>query len=239
MWAMQNKIKLCISDLQIPFQHQDALRFVLHVKKMLTRPGDIITIINMGDEVDQHTLSKYASDPNGRSAGDELHAAKMELKPWFAEFPQMLICESNHTYRAYKKGFEAGIPSEFFRSLNEVYGAPPRWRWQNRWIIDGVLYEHGEGVSGVNAAITAAIHNQMSTAIGHQHSNGGVQWSGSFGKNIFGLNTGCLIDVNAYAFKYGQKIRRKPTLGMGALYNDIPLFIPMITNAQGRWVGYV
>lgn len=233
---MVNDVKLAISDLQIPFQHRDALDFVIHVKKTFYKPGDVLTVINEGDEVDQHTLSKYAADPNGRSAGDELHEAKIELKPWFAEFPVMLICESNHTYRGYKKGFEAGIPSEFFRTLNEVYEAPPRWKWKDRWVIDDVVYEHGENVSGPTAALNAAIHNRMSTVIGHQHSHGGVVHSGSFHNTIWGLNTGCLIDVDKYAFKYGNKIRRKPTLGMGVIFNGIPIFVPMILDKNKRWV---
>lgn len=233
---MSNTVILCISDLQIPFQHRDALDFVLAVKKQFYKPGDTLYVINQGDEVDQHTLSSYASDPNGRSAGDELHEAKMELKPWGQEFPVTLICESNHTYRGYKKGFDAGIPQEFFRKLNEIYETPPRWQWKDRWIIENILFEHGENVSGPTAAINAAIHNRMSTSIGHQHSNGGVLWSGSFSGNVFGLNTGCLIDVDKYAFKYGSKLRKKPTLGMGVIFNQIPLFIPMFLDKKKRWI---
>lgn len=191
----------------------------------------------MGDEVDQHTLGRWAHDPNGRSGGDELHEAIHSLRPWFKKYPRTYVCESNHTYRVYKKAFDHGIPSEFLRSIGEVYGAPDGWKWKDRWIFDNILFEHGEFVSGQTAALKAAMDNRMSTVIGHQHSFGGVIHSGAISGIIWGMNTGCLIDVDQYAFSYGKKLRRKPTLGTGIILNGIPLFIPMVLNQKGRWIG--
>ena len=225
-----------MSDLQIPFEHRDALDFILHIKKTFSKWGDEFTCVNMGDEVDQHTLSKYAFDPNGRSAGDELHEAKQCLKPWFKEFPHTKVCESNHTYRAYKKAFDAGIPQEFMRSIAEVYEAPDGWQWKDRHFIDNICFEHGELVSGITAGIRAALDNRMNTVIGHQHSNGGVAYAGSVKDCIWGLNTGCLIDTDKYAFRYGNKMRKKPTLGTGIIINGIPFFIPMVLDTKKRWV---
>jgi hypothetical protein len=229
------KLIFCISDLQIPFEHEDALAFVLHTVKTWSRAGDEIEFVNMGDEVDQHSLGKYASNPDGFSAGEEIEIARKQLKPWFDAFPRMKVCTSNHTWRAYKRAFNVGLPSVFLRTIAEVYGAPPGWLWADRWVIDSILFEHGENVSGQAAALQAAIQNRMSTAIGHQHSHGGVIHSGSFENTIWGLNTGCLIDVDKYAFAYGRSLRKKPTLGMGVVVSGDPYFVPMRLNAARRW----
>lgn len=236
---MTKKVIYCISDLQAPFEHQDALEFVKYVVKTFGKNATHEEFMNMGDEVDQHTLGRYASDPDGFSGLAEIEAARDQLKPWFKEFPKMKVCISNHTWRVYKRAFDIGIPSVFMRSIGEVYGAPKGWKWDNRWIIDGICFEHGEGVSGETAALKAAMQNRMSTVIGHQHSHGGIIHSGTFHNTIWGMNTGCLIDVEKYAFSYGVKLRKKPTLGMGCIVNSIPYFIPMILNKNNRWVGHL
>lgn len=229
---------LCISDLQCPAEHRDALDFVKHVDKIWF-PTRERFVVNLGDEVDQHTLGKWPANPNGRSGSDELKEARLRLSYWFEAFPKTFVCTSNHTYRAWKKAFLSGIPSEFMRSVGEVYGAPVGWIWKDKWIQEGITFEHGENVSGPTAALNAAIQNQGPTVIGHQHSHGGVTWRASETGLLWGLNTGCLIDVDQYNFDYGKNLRIKPTLGMGVIKNGVPYFVPMILNLSKRWVGYV
>lgn len=233
---MGRKVVYAISDLQAPFEHQDAFDFVEHVVKTFRHKNDHEEFVNMGDEVDQHGLGKYTPDPNGLSNGHEILDAREHLKPWFKAYPKTKVCISNHTWRGYKRAMDAGIPEIFMRNIAEIYEAPPGWAWKLRWIIDGICYEHGESVSGQTAALMAAIQNRMSTVIGHQHSHGGVIHSATFHNSIFGLNTGCLIDADKYVFKYGEKLRKKPTLGMGVLVNRIPLFLPMVLNHKKRWI---
>lgn len=229
---------LCISDLQCPAEHNEALDFVLHIRKTFFRGVDPI-VINMGDEVDQHTLGKWTANPNGLSARAEFDEAKLRLKNWHREFPKTRVCVSNHTYRAYKRAFEAGIPDSFLKTVGEAYEAPSTWEWRDKWVIDNVVFEHGENVSGQLAAIRAAQQNRKSTVIGHQHSNGGVVYNASETDVIWGMNTGCLIDVSHYAFNYGKTLRNKPTLGMGVICDGVPYFVPMFTDHQGKWLGRV
>lgn len=230
---------VCISDLQIPAEHRDALDFCLHVKKVWF-PDIEPVIINMGDEVDQHTLSmKFPANPDGLSAGHELHEARLRLSYWFDAFPKTYVCMSNHTYRAWKKAAAQGIPAEFMKSVGEVYKAPPGWQWKEKWISNGIAFEHGENVSGANAALNAAIQNQMCTVIGHQHSHAGVQYRDNDTGQIWGMNTGCLIDVRQYNFDYGKNLRIKPTLGIGVIKNSVPFFVPMFLNHDRRWVKYL
>lgn len=229
---------LCISDLQEPFSHPQALEFVKHVVKTFF-VGLHPHVVNLGDEVDQYSLSKYVKSPRAMGPLAEFNEAKLRLSAWFAEFPKTYVCISNHTYRVYKRADEAGIPDAFMRTIGEAYGAPPGWRWQDKWIQGGVLFEHGENVTGPTAAIRAAMDNQMSTVIGHQHSNGCVMHRGTYTGDIWGMNTGCLIDLKQYAFDYGKTLRNKPTLGMGIIRHGIPYFVPMITDHAGRWVGRI
>lgn len=227
---------LCISDLQCPAEHQDALAFVKCVDKTFFPNGDRY-VVCLGDEADQHTLGKWPSNPDGRSGGDELKEARHRLSYWFDAFPKVYVCTSNHTYRAWKKAALSGIPSEFMKSVAEVYGAPPGWVWRDKWVANGICFEHGENVSGPTAALNAAIQNQMPTVIGHQHSHAGVIYRTSEASYLWGMNTGCLIDVSHYCFDYGKNIRIKPTLGTGVIVNGVPFFIPMRLDLSGRWVG--
>lgn len=229
---------VCISDLQTPFEHKDAFDFVAHVKRTFFR-GIVPRMINMGDEVDQHTLSKWGANPNGMSAKAEFDEAKLRLSQWFKAYPDMRVCISNHTYRVYKRAYVAGIPDGFMKTVGEAYEAPAGWMWADRWLIDGILFEHGEQVSGPIAAIRAAIMNRLPTVIGHQHSNGGVIYNASEWDVIWGMNTGCLIDVKQYAFDYGKVLRNKPTLGTGVICDGVPYFVPMILDKKGNWVGRI
>ena len=229
---------IAISDLQIPFEHIDAFDFICHIEKTYF-PNVKPVMVNMGDEFDQHTLGRWTANPNGLSAKSEMDEAKLRVKQWYQRYPKMFICISNHTYRVYKRAHEQGIPDSFMRSIGEAYeipSGPGLWQWRDKWIADGICFEHGEMVSGQLAAIRAAIQNRMSTCIGHQHANGGVLWSGSASDVIFGMNTGCLIDVDQYAFDYGKTLRNKPTLGTGVIVNGVPHFVPMLTDHNNRWL---
>jgi hypothetical protein len=230
---------LVIPDLHIPFEHRDALAFVLAVDRMWF-PTRNRTVVCLGDEIDSHSISKHMPDPDGRSPRDELEAAKRTLGDWYAAFDTVYLCDSNHTRRPWKRAYEVGLPNEFMRSVAEVYKAPAQWKWADRWVIDGVAFEHGENVSGPMGALNAALQNHMPTCIGHLHTFGGVVHAeATESKGVWGMNCGCLIDVQAYAFNYAKTFRKKPTIGCGVIKNNNPYFIPMRTGPDNRWLNYV
>ncbi len=229
---------LALPDLHIPFEHQDALAFATYVDRMWF-PGNGRTVVFLGDEVDSHSISRHMPDPDGRSPRDELAEAKLRLGDWYRAFPTAHICVSNHTARPWKRAYEAGLPKEFMRSVSEVYEAPVGWKWADRWLIDGVVFEHGENVSGPMGALNAAKQNQCSTVIGHLHSFGGVVHADSFNSKMWGMNTGCLINLDSYAFHYAKTYRNKPTLGCGVIKNGVPYFVPMLCDEGGRWLKRV
>jgi hypothetical protein len=220
-------------DLQMPFHHRDSLDFLQAVIKK-EKPS---LHVNMGDEVDFHALGNWDHDPDGFSAGHELKAAQEALLDLYMVIPNTMVCTSNHTARPFRKAYKHGIPKEFIRDYSEFLKAPKGWNWSDSFEVDGVIYEHGEGYSGQQGALKAALANMQSTCIGHLHSYAGIQWSANSRHLIFGFNTGCLIDRHAYAFAYGKHQPQKPILGCGIIDRAIPKFIPMLLDKNGRWTG--
>ena len=226
---------LCISDTQFPFHHRDTFPFLKAVKKKY-KPE---LVIHQGDEVDFHALGRWSVNPDGYSAGMELDLALEAMRELYTLFPKVRVCTSNHTVRPLKKMFDSGIPRKFIRDYHEFLEAPKGWSWADRWVFDDIIFEHGENVSGPNAALNAAKQNMRSTSIGHQHSYGGVKYYATHDKVIFGMNTGCLIDTEQYAFAYGKKMRVKPTLGCGIILSGAAHFLPMFLDKHRRWNGVI
>jgi hypothetical protein len=233
-----NEIVLVIPDLQSPFEHPDALEFCVEVKKRF-RPTRIVCV---GDEADKHGLSDYDKDPDGLSPGHELEKCIEHLQGWYKAFPKVSVCTSNHTDRIFRKAYRYGIPVAYLKTYREFLGAPKGWQWRDDWFIDGVRYEHGHALSSSGSGRSASFHlpllNRQSTVFGHFHSYAGIQYV--FTENglmMFGFNVGCLIDKEQYAFQYGKKYKQKPVLGCGILIRGVPMFIPLMLDRYGRWIG--
>lgn len=226
-----DEIILGISDLQIPFQHKDAFSFL----EWLNDEYEPTKVVSLGDEVDQYMLSRYAHDPDADSAGREVEKSYKELEILYSIFPVAFACLSNHVDRVLKRAVEAGIPRAYLKSIKEFMNAPEGWNWSRYWDIGGVRFEHGDSAGGVSAHRTLAISNRQSTCIGHHHSSGGVDYVANEKEMIFGLNSGCLIDIEAYAFQYAKMAKHKPTLGAAVIVYGVPHFIPMVTKPNGRW----
>ncbi len=227
------EIVLAIPDLHYPFAHKDHLTFLAAIVKKY-QPTQVVCL---GDEIDAHALSDYTHDPDGYSAGHELERAVDNLKVLYKKFPNVRVCTSNHTARPFRRAQKFGLPSALLKSYKEFLEAPKGWHWADSWEIDGIIYEHGEGFSGQNAALKAAQANMQSTVIGHVHSYAGIQYHANPKLLIFGFNVGCLINRKAYAFSYGTKLKTKPIIGAGIIHKGIPVFIPMKLDSQGNWIG--
>lgn len=224
---------LVIPDLQAPFQHRDALAFLEHLADEL----DPTLVVSIGDEVDQHALSRYPSNPDGHSAGKEHELANKFMQKLYARFPSALACYSNHSDRIFRKAFEAGIPRAYLKSIKEFMGAPAGWEWRAEWRVHDIIFTHGDSAKGGQPHKLLAQSNLCSTVIGHHHSCPGVAYLANESKAIFGMNVGCLVDPEAYAFHYTRYNRYKPVLGAGAVVHGQPQFFPMVLNHRGRWAA--
>lgn len=221
---------LVISDTQIPFQNLRALSFCAYLRKHYGIPDE--NILHVGDEVDNLHGGMYPKDPDGHlSATAEITAAKEILKEWAATFPKMKIAISNHGIRWFKKASAAEIPSQMIRDYRQVLGMPDSWVFKERWIIDTknpFMMIHGMGYSGQFSQRTAALDMGMSVVHGHL-THAGISHIATAGRRTWGMCVGCLIDPEAYAFKYGRDSRFKPCLGAGIIANQggLPIWIPL------------
>lgn len=221
---------LVISDLQIPFEAERALQFCLEIKRDFNISNE--NILNVGDEVDEYFGSLFDRDPDADlSAIQEIKQSREKIRKWGNAFPHMRIAESNHGMRWAKKAFKAGIPSIMLRKYQEIIEAPEGWQWKREWIIKAkhpFLMMHGMGYSGMYAHRQMAVNNGISTVHGHLHANAGVAHIKTVGIQIWGMNTGCLIDPEAFAFQYGKDSKFKPSVGVGVVLDNgrTPIWLP-------------
>lgn len=222
---------MVISDVQIPFEHQYALKFFKAVKKEFKVSDD--NVLCDGDELDCVNASRYPKDPEAiYTPNSELIESRRRLKAWYEAFPRMRLGISNHGLRWLKKASAAEIPSQLIRSYKELIGAPAGWEWREEWIIrekHPFRMIHGCGYNGMNGHRTAALDAGMSTVIGHLHSHAGVAIIRTKNQYLWGLNAGCCIDVDAYAFKYEKDNRFKPALGGAVIIDNgkTPIWLPL------------
>lgn len=211
-------------DVHAPFNHPNYLEFVKDTFKQF----NVKDVICTGDLVDHHALSRFQSDPSAKGAYDEFDASYNEIHKFVKAFPKLKMCIGNHDYIPERQAATVGIGSRYLKSFSELFDLPKTWEIAEEFIIDNVLYKHGLNCLGKDGAINAAINERMSTVIGHSHSFGGCKYSANKRSIIFGMNVGCGIDIQAYAFAYGKNARFRPTLGCGIVFNDsYAIFVPM------------
>lgn len=226
---------LVISDLQMPFHHEDALKFLAAVNKKF-KPT---RIVNIGDITDSYCLSNWVRDPDAISASEEIAEMQKGVKALAKMFPKMDVMTSNHDLRLQRAAKAAGIPKHFLKEYHDWMGCPKSWVFSDEVEIDGVTYMHGDqrGAGGVNAAIKRVHLTGRSVVAGHLHTQAGITYHATKDKLLFGMQVGSLIDRKALAFAYAKSDLKKPILSIGLVIKGVPHIIPMLLNTSGRWVG--
>lgn len=202
-------IRGVFSDTHIPFQHPNYLEFL----KNTFKEWGVEEVICLGDLIDNHAISRFQSEPCADGAYLELYKARDAIKELTETFPNVKMCRGNHDDIAYRQAKTLGIGEVFIKPFRDIYGLPNTWELENEYVIDGVLYTHGTGISGKNGAINKAIQERMSVCIGHTHIYGGVMYSSNHYDTIFGAQCSCLIDRETYAFEYARNNKIMPSLG--------------------------
>ena len=127
---MNNSV-LVISDLHIPYHHQDAFDFL----KALKRKYKPDLIINIGDELDHHAISMHEHNPDLMSAGDELKHSKEYVRELEKIFPEMTLVHSNHSSLVYRRALKYGLPKDYLKSYNEFLGVGDGWKWVDDYTV--------------------------------------------------------------------------------------------------------
>src|SRR5437660_1384543 len=73
-------------------------------------------------------FSRFTRDPDAPGPGEELELARLTLRRLHELFPRVLVCESNHTMRPYKRALEAGLPRRLLPGVRQLLGAPAGWK---------------------------------------------------------------------------------------------------------------
>jgi hypothetical protein len=225
-----------ISDIHAPYQHPDAIDFIIAI----SRKYKFDKIILSGDEVDFHAMSFHDTDEDLPSAGHELDAAIKALEPLYKEFPVADICSSNHGDMVYRKGKHHGFPRHVLKSYRDVLKAPPGWNWHFEikvQLSDGkfCLFNH----SYAGPVLLNSKKRGISLLCGHVHNRLAVEVWENADQTFFAGNAGCLIDDKSMAYAYNKDIVERPALGCIRITDGIPYLIPMVRDKHGRWNGIV
>jgi len=189
---------IIIGDTHLPFEKEGYLEFCREQQEKY----NCGTVVHIGDLIDNHAVSYHEHDPEGMSIGDEYKLALTKARQWYQVFPTVKVCIGNHDALPFRKAFTAGLPSTWLKNYQEMFESPKAWDWAFTHEIEGVIYQHGTGLSGEMASINCARENRQSTVIGHMHTVMNTRFLASFKDLIFGMNVGCGIDHTKYAFIY-------------------------------------
>jgi len=228
------KTILVISDLHTPYHHPDSFKFLDHLNEKY-KPTKIV---NIGDEIDHHSISFHDKDPDlPFSPSSELEKAIWHLKDMYLIFPRMEIMESNHGSLVYRKGKHAGLPRAVFKSYREIIEAPKNYTWHDSLILTSggrkIMFHHSLGKN----ALKNSQHESMCYVQGHWHGQADIQWWANTHSSYWGMTVGCSIDFKSYAFAYGRSNLPKPVLSHAVIVNGTPVIEPMILDKDGRWCG--
>ena len=223
---------LLISDMHIPYHHPDLIEFLQYLKDK----HNPTRIICLGDELDKHALSYHDSDPDLPSAGDELRKSLPVIQEIFSMFPKMDIIESNHGSLVWRKAKTFGIPKHYIKSYNEVLGVDGGWKWSFDLTItlptgQQCYIHHGKSSDVLNLSQQMG----MCAVQGHYHESFKVAYWGNPNGLFWGLQAGCLIDDNSYAFSYNNVNIKRPIIGTALIIDGQPVLEPMLLEVGGRW----
>lgn len=225
---------LFISDLHIPYHHPDSFAFLRYLKDKY-KPTRVICL---GDELDKHSMSYHESDPDLYSAGHELDASIPFIHELEEIFPKMDILESNHGSLVWRKAKTNGIPKHYIKSYNDVLGVGKGWKWHFDMTLDlpdgtQCYVHHGKAPD----VLKLSQQMGMSAVQGHYHTDLGARYWANPNGLYFGMQCGCLIDRESYAFAYANVNIKKQLIGTGLIIDSLPVIEPMVLPSEGRWEG--
>ena len=228
---------LVIGDIHEPACHPGYMHFC----RDLERKYRTDTTVFIGDIADRHSISfniyndeldlyVCPADPRCPGPDEEYELTLALVKKWYQAFPDAWVTIGDHDARNQRLAEAVNGP----RDYSDMWHTP-KWVWAHDCAIDGVYYFHGDDKRGLNPAYNSARDLMLSVVMGHCHSASGVKWSASRDKRIFGLDTGCGVDIKALSMAYGKHFLRKPILSAAVVIDGIPHHEIMPCGPQERY----
>jgi predicted phosphodiesterase len=232
---MSHKTILVVSDMHLPYQHKDSIKFLKEIKKEF-KPD---TTISIGDLLDQHALSFHDSSPELYSAGHELDKAKEYVKELENVFPKLIEVDSNHSSMIYRRALKHGLPRAYLKDYGDFLETK-KWKWVDDLTLtmsngQRCFFTHGRSADVLKVSQTMG----MSAVQGHYHTKFVISWWANPDNLFFGMNVGCLIDQKSMAFNYAKNFRTRFIIGCGIIIDGIPRLLPMVLNKKGDWIGKI
>ena len=227
-----NSSVLVISDLHIPYHHQDAFEFLKALKKKY-KPD---LIVNIGDELDHHAISMHEHNPDLMSAGDELKQSKEYVRDLEKIFPRMTLVHSNHSSLVYRRALKYGLPKDYLKSYNEFLGVGDGWEWVDDLTVtlsdnSRCFFTHGMSAD----VLKVAQQYGMNTVQGHYHTKFCIGYYSNPDALVWGMQVGCLINQKSMAFDYAKNFKSRFIVGCGMIIDGQPKLMPMVLDKDGRW----
>ena len=208
---------LVIGDIHEPATHPGYLPWCQH----LYEKWNCDTVIAIGDVLDYHAISFHAREIDAPNAEQEYELSLAGVARWRDAFDTLTCLIGNHDERVHRLAASVSIPARFIRSFADLWETP-KWKWVRETIQDGCLFIHGTGYSGQQPEMAAARAAMMNVTLGHCHSVGGVRRLSTPSQDIWGMSTGCGVDIEAPGMRYGRNMVSKPVLGAGIVIDGQP-----------------
>jgi len=215
---------LTIGCIHEPCSRPGAIEFCREIKRRY-RCNEVVFL---GDINDFHAISFHAKHPDMPGPKDEFKLAYDRIQLWKRAFPNAKVVLGNHDRRVIRLAETVNIPSVFIRNYSDTWNTP-NWEWGNEFIIDNVLYIHGDGAGGgINPAWNKAKAEGMSVVMAHHHKCAGVKYHANPLRRTFGMDVGALINDKSLAFAYAKRQTARSILGVGVvLEGEEAYWIPM------------
>jgi len=232
---MSYKRILVISDMHLPYQHKDAIRFLKEIKKEF-KPD---FVVNIGDLLDFHAINMHTHDPDLYSAGMELDRSKEYIKEIESIYPEVTEVDSNHSSLVYRRALKYGMSKQFLKPYGEFLGTR-KWKWVDDLTLtmsngQRCFFTHGRSADVLKVSQTMG----MSAVQGHYHTKFLISYWANPDNLFFAMNVGCMINQKSMAFNYAKNFKTRFILGCGIIINGVPRLLPMVLNNQGKWINKI
>ena len=117
-----------------------------------------------------------------------------------------------------------------------MLGVGPGWTWHEDLILTAsngqlIYFCHGK----YKDVLKVAQQYGMCTVQGHYHTSYKIDYWSNPNELLWGMQTGCLINMKSLAFEYNKLQKSRPVIGTGVIIDGLPRLIPMVLKQNGRW----
>lgn len=183
------------------------------------------TVVFIGDIADFCSLSYHERATSTANPEREYAQTITALQKWYKAFPEAIVLLGNHDKLPTRKLQTIWLPRQMMKSWNDIFKAPEGWRFEEEWIIDDVLYRHGDS----GDAYGRCVKEWMSLVQGHLHQTAWVQFYKNRVGWIFWMQAGTWIDREKKAFDYARNLPKLQFISCWVVLDWVqPIVIPYV-----------